>query len=110
MEEKLLVGHEVVTKIQSRAIAIKLTSKDRQVIKEAEEILEIIENILKDNTLTLNEKIEKKMRDTKFSDPEMNANLYILYRKLSDGKISPKDAEALFQLYINTEPFDKKIY
>lgn len=110
MEEKLLVNQEVVTKIQSRAMAIKLTSKDRQVIKEAEEILEIIEKILKDNTLTLNEKIEKKMKDTKFSDPEMNANLYILYRKLSDGKISPKDAEALFQLYINTEPFDKKIY
>lgn len=109
MGDKLLVNEDIISKIQSRAKAIKVISKDKQVLKEAEEILQIVESIFNDNTMTLVEKVEKKMRETKFTDPEMNANLYILYRKLSDGKISQQDASALFEMYINAESFDKRI-
>ncbi|KAJ51170.1 hypothetical protein BD780_002376 [Clostridium tetanomorphum] len=110
MEEKLLIHKETLVRIQSRAMAIKFLSKDKQLTKEVEEILELIDKEIKANSMSLIEKIEHKMKETKLTNPEMNANLYILYRKLSDGKISETDASALFELYINTEPFDKKIY
>lgn len=109
MRDKLIVSEEIILKIQSRANAIKVLANDKQVLKEAEELLDIIEEILEDNTMTLVEKIEQKMRETKFTDPEMNASLYILHRKLSDGKISPQDAMALFEMYISSESFDKRI-
>lgn len=109
-EDKILISKDILTKIQSRAIAIKLASKDRQIIKEAEDILEIINAQLKENSLSLLEKIDKKMKETKLADPELNANLYILYRNLSDGKISEQDADALFELYVKSEPFNKTIY
>lgn len=109
MSDKLVVDEEIVFKIQSRANAIKVLSKDKQVLKEVEELLDIVEKILEDNTMTLSEKIEKKMKETKFTDPEMNASLYILHRKLSDGKISPQDAVALFEMYMSSESFDKRI-
>ncbi|GAA0724231.1 hypothetical protein GCM10008905_17830 [Clostridium malenominatum] len=109
MRDKLIVSEEIILKIQSRANAIKVLANDKQVLKEAEELLDIIEEILEDNTMTLVEKIEQKMRETKFTDPEMNASLYILHRKLSDGKISPQDAMALFEMYVSSESFDKRI-
>lgn len=109
-EEKILVNKETLTKIQSRATGIKLISKDKQVIKEAQDILEMIDKELQDNSLSLIEKINKKMKETKLSDPELNANLYILYRKLSDGKISEQDASELFERYVDLQPFDKTIY
>ncbi|WP_027624852.1 hypothetical protein [Clostridium lundense] len=110
MEDKILISKDILKKIQSRAITIKLVSTDRQITKEAEEILEIINVQLKENSLSLLERIDKKMKETKLSDPELNANLYILYRNLSGGKISEQDADALFELYIKSEPFNKTIY
>lgn len=109
-EEKILVNKETLTKIQSRATAIKLIAKDKQIIKEAQDILEMIDKELDQNSLSLIEKINKKMKETKLSDPELNANLYILYRKLSDGKISEQDAAELFERYVDLQPFDKTIY
>lgn len=109
-EDKLIVDKDILKKIQSRAMGIKLIAKERPIAKDAGEIVEIIDVIFKENSSTLVEKIEQKMKEVKHSDPEMNASLYILYRKLVDGKISEKDAAALFDIYIKTEPFDKKIY
>ncbi|AAO36225.1 hypothetical protein K144313037_14980 [Clostridium tetani] len=110
IDDKLIVDKNILKKIQSRATGIKITSKEKPIIKDAEEIIQIIDKILEDNSITLVEKIEQKMRDVRYSDPEMNANLYILHRKLVDGKINHKDADNLFHLYINSEPFDKKVY
>lgn len=110
VEEKLLVNKDVLIKIQSRAIAIKLMAKDKQIIKEAEDMLEMIDKELKENSLSLLEKIDQKMKETKLTDAELNANLYILYRKLSDNKISEQDAAALFDMYVSSQSFDKTIY
>ncbi|WP_125152158.1 hypothetical protein [Clostridium rectalis] len=109
-EDKIVLDKEILTKIQSRATAIKLISNDKQIIKEASEILSIIEEQFKVNSVSLLERINQKMKETKLSNPELNANLYILYRKLSDNKISEEDAAVLYDLYVSSEPFDKKIY
>lgn len=109
-QDKISVSEESMDKIRSRAKAIKLISKDRQVIKIAEEIMQIAGAEIDENSLDIMGKIEKKMKETKFTDPDLNANLYILYRNLMDKKISEKDAEELYEMYSKFEPFDKKIY
>lgn len=108
--DKLIIDKDILKKIQSRVMGIKLTTKERPIAKDAEEVIQIINKVFEDNLTTLIEKIEQKMKDVRYSDPEMNASLYILYRKLVDEKISAKDAAALFEIYIKSEPFDRKIY
>lgn len=110
VQDRLIVNKDMLKKIQSRAKEIELITKDKSIAQNAEEIVEIINDIFKDNFTTLLEKIEQKMKEVKHSDPEMNASLYILYRKLVDKKISDENAATLFDVYIKSEPFDRKIY
>lgn len=109
-ENKMLVNKDNLAKIKSRANAIKVMTTDKGILQNISDILQIIDKEIEDNTLSILDKIEKKMKDSRRSDPEMHASLYILYRKLSDGKISEKEAYNLYNMYISTEPFDKKIY
>lgn len=108
--EKIKFNLESVDKIKSRVKAIKLMSKDKEISKLANEVIELLEHEIEENSISLMEKIELKMRESKFSDPELNANLYMVYRNLMDDKISEKDAEEMYQLYVKSESFDKKIY
>lgn len=109
-KDKIKFNVESVEKIKSRIKAIKLMSKDKEISKLAVEVIELLENEIKENSITLMEKIELKMKETKFSDPELNANLYMVYRNLMDDKISEKDAEEIYELYVKSEFFDKKLY
>lgn len=56
---------------------------------------------------TLIEQIKYKMRTTK--DKDLNLKLYILYRKLEDGKIPEIEALKLYELYLETEYTDQYI-
>lgn len=109
-EETIVINKNLLTKIRSRAQTIKLLAKDKDLIKEAEEILDLINKESSKNTESLIERIEQKMRETKNSNPELNANLYIIHRNLVRNKISEQDALVLFEMYLSSEPFEKRIY
>lgn len=109
-EDKINVSEESMNKIKSKAREIKLISKDKQVIKAAEEIIDITAAEIEKNSLDIMQKIEAKMKETKFTNPDLNANLYIVYRNLMDKKITEEDATELYELYSKIEPFDKKTY
>lgn len=108
--DKISLNMETIKKIKSSVTNIKLLSNDKYVKKEADELLTIIDNELKLGELSIIDMIYEKMKETKRSNPELSADLYILYRKLTDKKITEIEAMELFELNLQMEPFDKKIY
>lgn len=109
-DDKISISEESMNKIKSKANEIKLISRDKQVIKIAEEIMSLVSAEIDKNSLNIMQKVELKMKETKFTNPDLNANLYILYRNLMDKKISEEDGEELYEMYSKIEPFDRKTY
>lgn len=108
-EEKVLISKVCIQKIKMGLKTIKLNEKNKNLKKEASEMLDMIDRELSDDSESLEEKILEKMKETKKSDPDMNANLYILYRNLVDNKISEEQALQLYSMYVKIEPYNKII-
>ncbi|WPC41012.1 hypothetical protein [Clostridium sp. JS66] len=109
-EEKMYIDKQLVEKVRNGLNTIKMTSREKSIKKEAERLFNILEEELSINTLSLEERILKKMRETKTTDPDMNANLYILHRKLVNHQITEKQALEMFETYVKIEPYDTKIF
>lgn len=108
--EKISLNVETFRKIKTSLTNIKLLSNDKYVKKEADELLKLIESDLKFSEVSIADMIYDKMKETKRSNPDLSADLYILYRKLTDSKITESEALEAFQLSVQMEPFDKQIY
>lgn len=108
-EEKILISKSCIQKIKLGLKTIRLNEKNKNLKKEASQMLDMIEQELTDDSESLEEKILDKMKETKNSDPDMNANLYILYRNLVNDKISQEQALQLYTMYIKIEPYDKTV-
>lgn len=108
-EEKVLISKSCIQKIKLGLKTIRLNEKNKNLKKEASQMLDMIEQELTDDSESLEEKILDKMKETKNSDPDMNANLYILYRNLVNDKISQEQALQLYTMYIKIEPYDKTV-
>lgn len=104
--EKILINKECIDKIKAGLHTIRLTTKEKNIKKEIETLIKILEDEVNLDNLSLEEKILKKMKETKNVDPDMNANLYILHRKLVNGQISEQQALELFEVYVKTEQFN----
>ena len=108
-EEKVLISKVCIQKIKMGLKTIKLNEKNKNLKKEASEMPNMIDKELSDDSESLEEKILEKMKETKKSDPDMNANLYILYRNLVDNKISEERPLRLSSMYVKIEPYNKII-
>lgn len=109
-EQKILISKECIDKIRSGLNTIKVVTKDKNIKKEAEELLRLLEAETSGNELSLDERILKKMRETKNVDPDMNANLYILHRKLVNNQITEQQALQMFEMYIKDEGNGLRFY
>lgn len=104
--EKILINKECIDKIKAGMHTIRLTTKEKNIKKEAEALIKLLEDEINLDNLSLEERILKKMKETKSVDPEMNANLYILHRKLVNGQIGEQQALELFEMYVKTDRFN----
>lgn len=102
-EEKILISKECINKIKSGLNMIKVVTKDKNIKKETEDLLRLLEVETAVNELSLEERILKKMKETRTVDPDMNANLYILHRKLVNKQITEQQALQIFEMYIKDE-------
>lgn len=109
-EEKLLISKECIDKVKSGLNTIKVVTKDKNIKKEAEDLLSLLEAETAVNELSLEERILKKMKETKSVDPDMNANLYILHRKLVNKQITELQALQMFEMYIKDEGNGLRFY
>lgn len=103
MEEhkKIALTYDELEKIQIKLEGILLMTDDKEISNRVKEILGILESSLKSNDIPIKEIIHNKMKETKYVDDELNFKLYMLYRKLSDGKIDEAEAMKAYNLYVN---------
>lgn len=108
--EKILISKEIIDKIKAGLHTIRLTTKEKSIQKEAATLVKLLEAETNMDSLSLEEKILQKMKETKSTDPDMNANLYILHRKLVNGQISEQQALELFEAYVRTDNMNNRLY
>ncbi len=109
-EKSISLDKESIAKLRAGLNTIKLTSKEKDIVKEATKLFDFLNEQISIASLSLEERILQKMRETKTTDPDMNANLYILHRKLVNGQIDQKQALEMFEMYVKIEPYDTKMY
>ncbi|MEY7998723.1 hypothetical protein AB8U03_00660 [Clostridium sp. Mt-5] len=107
--EKILIDKNCIDMLISGLKNIKISTREKSTRKEVERILNFLQEELNRNNISLKERIFEKMKETKSTDPSMNANLYILYRNLDSGQISEEQALELFRMYVKIEPYDRTI-
>lgn len=99
INDKLVVKRDNLEKIQTNMKVLKVMIEDKDALKILEEMSEIIEGELKIEEIPIKDKIKDKMTKTEDKDPELSFKLYMLYRKLSDGKIDEAEATRDFEIY-----------
>ncbi|WP_446897161.1 hypothetical protein ACSVC9_09030 [Clostridium sp. LBM24168] len=108
-EDKVLISRQCIDRIVSGLKTIKISENNKMIKKQISDMLNMLESQLNYENLSLEDKILKKMKETKSSDPDMNANLYILYQNLVNGRISEEQALDRYNLYVKIEPYEKTI-
>lgn len=108
-DEKILISKQCIDRILSGLKTIKINEKNKLIRRQVSDMLNMLDTELNYGNLSLEEKILKKMKETKGSDPDMNANLYILYQNLVNGRISKEQALDRYNLYVKIEPYEKTI-
>lgn len=107
-EKKIVLRESLFEELKLGLIEIKQLSKEENVKVKAEKLLKLIN---RENTL-LNESIEEiiynKMKTTQ--DEELNVKLYMLYRKLQDGKTSEDEALTQYEMLCDQEYFKGYVY
>jgi hypothetical protein len=108
-DEKILISKQCIDRILSGLKTIKINEKNKLIRRQVSDMLNMIDTELNYGNLSLEDKILKKMKETKGSDPDMNANLYILYQNLVNGRISKEQALDSYNIYSKIEPYEKTI-
>lgn len=100
MNEKILVNKDSLEKMQTKLRGLKVMLEDKEMLSTIIEILDLVQNELKIKDISVEDMIKDKMNETKFSNPELNFKLYMLYRKLEQGKIDTDEALKAYELYV----------
>ena len=107
--QKVLIPKDSIDKLISGLKGIRVTTREKNTRKEVDKLLSLIEEDLSQKNIPLKEQILEKMKESKGVDPNLNANLYILYRNLDSGRITEEQAFELFQMYVRIDPYNKTI-
>lgn len=101
-DEYMVLSKDDVEKMKNKLNIIKLIVEDPYAKEKVEEVLTIInKDKTNDEAVSIEELIYNKMKETKSTNPEMNADLYVIYRKLQEEKIDPAEAMRLYKIYIS---------
>ncbi|GAA0746357.1 hypothetical protein [Clostridium oceanicum] len=110
-DKKISVKEGLLEKILSELNEVQTLSSERLLQEKVGILIKYIENLVENkDEIPFETIIYNKMREVRLKDPELNSKLYILYRKLSDKKISEEDARIMYDVYIKSQAFDKMIY
>ncbi len=107
--EKVFIPKESIDKLISGLKSIRITTREKATRKEVDKLLDLLQEDLNQKNIPLKEQILEKMKESKGVDPNLNANLYILYRNLDSGRITEEQAFELFQMYVRIDPYNKTI-
>ncbi len=101
INEKIMVNKDTLEKMQTKLRGLKLMVQDKEIQSLVIDILELLDNELRAKDSSLEDIIYDKMKETKNSNPDLHFKLYMLYRKLSDGKIDENEALKNYKVYMS---------
>lgn len=99
INENLVVKRESLEKLRTNIKVLKVMIDNKDSLKIINEMSEVIEESLRFEEVNIKNKIKDKMTKTEITDPELSFKLYMLYRKLSEGKIDDAEAARDFEIY-----------
>lgn len=106
MTKKVSEGN--FNRIMKEIKEIYYMSSDIGVKDKLSRLLEFVESLSGDRVdINLEELIANKLVETKSKNPDLNANLYMLYWNLKREKVSEEEAMELYNLLLKTEKFEK---
>ncbi|GFZ30975.1 hypothetical protein CSC2_15010 [Clostridium zeae] len=101
-DEYIVLRKDDVEKIKNKLNILKLLVEDPYAKEKVEEVLGIVNtDQSKSESKSIDEVIYNKMKETKSTNPELSADLYVIYRKLQEKKINPAEAIRLYKIYIS---------
>lgn len=101
INEKIMVNKDTLERMQIKLRGLKVVIQDKEIQSLVSDILELLNEELKAIDISLEDIIYNKMKETKNSNPDLHFKLYMLYRKLSDGKIDEDEALKAYKVYIS---------
>lgn len=106
-DSKISISSDSFERIKSEIKLLSIICNDDVVKKRLVELLNQMSAITGSKDISLEEIIAEKLAETKRTDKELNANLYILYHNLIRGKISEEDAKRIFEEYLRVAEYNK---
>lgn len=99
-------------KIVSEIRTLSIICTDDVVKKRLMELINHLNRISDgaEDIMSIEDIIGKKLEETKRTNKELNADLYILYQNLIRGKISEEKAKQIFEDYLRMEEYNKGNY
>ncbi|AWK50933.1 hypothetical protein DIC82_07820 [Clostridium beijerinckii] len=101
INDKIIVNKDSLEKIEIKLRGLKVMVQDKEIQSLVSDILELLNGELKSIDISLEDIIYNKMKETKHSNPDLHFKLYMLYRKLSDGKMDEDEALKAYKAYIS---------
>lgn len=101
INENIMVNKDSLEKMQMKLRGLKVMVQDKEIQSLVSDILELLNGELKAIDISLKDIIYNKMKETKHSNPDLHFKLYMLYRKLSDGKVDEDEALENYKAYIS---------
>jgi hypothetical protein len=101
-DEYIVLSKDDIDKVKNKLNIIKLITEDPYAKEKLEEVLAIIDKEkTNDESISIEELIHNKMKETKSTNPELSADLYVIYRRLQEEKIDQAEAMRLYKIYVS---------
>jgi hypothetical protein len=100
-DDKIIaISVQDIQKIISELDIIQSICDDKLIKDKIEEVLSLVKSSTNiDFEKSISDVISDKMKDIRYTDEDTYFKLYMLYRKLEDGKISEGEAKLAYKMY-----------
>ena len=108
---KVLIQVETIEKIIKELKEVSLLCSDTNLKMKIEGVQSCVSNVIDiaDSKISVEDVIYEKMIEVKHSNPDLHLKLYMLYRNLSNARISEVDAMSSFESCLSMYPSDVMI-
>lgn len=96
-----VLAFEIINKIRKELDEIYGLTSANEIRQRIHKLIMVIDDETLNNKSVVMEKIYCKVKETNGVNERLNGYLYLLYRNLEKGKISIKEAERLYNMYIS---------
>jgi hypothetical protein len=94
------MAFKIILRIKNELQDIEAMDSAREIKGKILDVLKFIDEDVFESKKMLLDVIHDKIKETRDRKPDLNTQLYILYRNLAEEKITPEEAQKLYEMYI----------